>query len=241
MRFNTISKIIAASALTCAATTALAAPVSFTLEWDVANTVWSDGSTGNQYSKKIASGTYQGYTKYAGNSTDALAKSTLCWGDPSCLALTNNSLGGTTLKHTNSTDPEKRPWLPSLTSTNLLLTYVFGGVTYTDSFAVTFNETPNTGGYVDDIFTIEPFEFTVVRAGNDGYDYVIHFFDDIPNACYEEFVNNQFTTPETGYSYIHFAMTAERIGPTGSVPEPGVLALLGIGLVGWGVSRRRRA
>lgn len=248
---NKILSTLTAASLMLAAPAAQAAPVSFTLTWDVPNTVWSDGSTGNQYYQRLpAGGVHTGY-KYAGNTSDAAAKLKLEWGDPSWVQLANNdSYGGTTLTHHNATDPERRPWLPSLVSTNLLLSYNFGGQVYTDSFAVRFTETPNSGGYVNDIFYIEPFEFLVQLTGSDGYLYDVHFFSDTPAAKYEDFLAQGglmgFDTPELQYSYLHFAMTAERAAvpeppPGTAIPEPGMLALLGIGLAGFGAIRRRRA
>ncbi|MDR1853314.1 MAG: PEP-CTERM sorting domain-containing protein [Azoarcus sp.] len=225
MRFNTISKFIAASALTCATTVALAAPVPFTLTWDLPNTY---DNNGNPFDAAHST-TYWGSAAWEGATSTKL-----WWGDPSSLELFNDTDGGTRLTHYNSSVPETTRHR-SVAQTNLLLSFDLYGLTYSDSFAVVFNETLNPG---NDIFTIAPFEFTRDYAGGDGYVYSVTFVSDTPSTLYEAFQNGQFDTEENSYSYVHFSMTAER---TGTVPEPGVLALLGIGIAGFVGMRRRRA
>lgn len=46
-------------------------------------------------------------------------------------------------------------------------------------------------------------------------------------------------TPESWHGFTFGIRTTEALEPTGSVPEPGSLALLGAALLGWGVSRKR--
>jgi len=230
MKCRKIAKLASTVALSFAASAAFAAPYSFTLEWDLDNTI---DSNGQPFDEAHSAG-------YWGNpSWEGATATKLWWGDPSYLELTEAD-NGIRLTHYNSSAPETTG-RRTVALTQLLLSFNLYGTQYDDVFAVLFNETPNpTPG--DDIFTIDSFAFSGDFLGGDGYIYHVTFLSDTPEAAdgvtYKDFnAGGQFSTPENAYSYLHFTLDVVRA--TSDVPEPGVLALLGIGLFGWGVSRRR--
>jgi hypothetical protein len=250
---RTLLKLAAASALLSVAAAAHATTDTdidtwFTLQWDVNPDKYYLRTT--TISKDNVKGV-SGNTVFAGgkpggeiwDSHEMTRPNKLCWGDPSCLELINED-SGYTLKHTNSSQVESGSYW-SLQSTNLLLSYTIqlaDGSYYdaTKSFAVTFNET-KVG---NDVFKMQDFAFTDLIEVN-GEQYRISFFSDKPSSWhpYKDFSSYGagqvgFDTPEDGYSYLHFAMTAQHIG---AVPEPETYAMLlaGLGIVGL-VARRRR-
>jgi hypothetical protein len=66
------------------------------------------------------------------------------------------------------------------------------------------------------------------------------FFDGADHEASWQFAFQNFPTAPAGWAP-NGARTGWRLGIPSAVPEPGTLALLGLGLAGLGLSRRRKA